>query len=223
MKFSEVPPLGYRQPVVTALLGFAAASVLIVLLPGPDTLVVVRNLLRGGRRRAAATVVGVLSGLVIWVAAASLGLSAVLRASHTGYDVLRYVGGAYLIYVGIQSLRSRAALTDGGGDVHEMRRYGPLLGSGYFAGLATDLLNPKVGVFFVTFLPAFVPRGADVGATTLALGAVFVVETLLYFIALIGVADRVVSWMTDARTRRRLDRGAGLVFIGFGLRLATEN
>lgn len=214
--------LRYGRRVLTALLGFAAASTLIVLLPGPDTLVVVRNLLRGGRRRAAATVLGVLSGLVIWVAAASLGLSAVLRASHTGYDVLRYVGGAYLIYVGIQSLRARAALT-GQGEVHEMRRYGPLLGSGFFSGLATDLLNPKVGVFFVTFLPAFVPRGADVGATTLVLGAVFVVETLLYFIALIGVADRVVSWMADARTRHRLDRGAGLVFIGFGLRLATEN
>ena len=83
--------------MVTALLGFAAASVLIVLLPGPDTLVVVRNMLRGGRRRAATTVLGVLSGLVIWVAAASLGLSAILQASHTGYDVLRYVGGAYLI------------------------------------------------------------------------------------------------------------------------------
>jgi len=208
--------------VLTATLGFAAASVLIVLLPGPDTLVVVRNMLRGGRRRAIWTVIGVLSGLVIWVVAASLGLSAVLRASHTGYDVLRYVGGAYLIYVGVQSLRSRVLR-------HEedpsavVRRPRPLLGSGYVAGLATDLLNPKVGVFFITFLPAFVPRGADVGTATLAFGAVFVLETLIYFIALIGVADRVVAWMTDARTRRRLDRGAGLIFIGFGLRLATEN
>jgi threonine/homoserine/homoserine lactone efflux protein len=208
--------------VVTALLGFAAASVLIVLLPGPDTLVVVRNLLRGGRRRAVWTVLGVLSGLVIWVVAASLGLAAVLRASPTGYDVLRYVGGAYLIYVGIQSWRSRAAVT-AGDEPHLPRRYGPFLGSGYVSGLATDLLNPKVGVFFVTFLPAFVPRGADVGAVTLALGAVFIVETLLYFVALIGVADRVVAWMTDVRTRRRLDRGAGVIFICFGLRLATEN
>ena len=202
------------------MLGFAAASVLIVLLPGPDTLVVVRNMLRGGRRRAVATVIGVLSGLVIWVVAASLGLSAVLRASHTGYDVLRYVGGAYLIYVGVQSLRSRVLRHDDPtASVHHPR---PLLGSGYVAGLATDLLNPKVGVFFITFLPAFVPRGADVGMATLAFGAVFVLETLVYFIALIGVADRVVSWMTDPRTRRRLDRGAGLIFIGFGVRLATE-
>jgi threonine/homoserine/homoserine lactone efflux protein len=208
--------------VFAALLGFAAASVLIVLLPGPDTLVVVRNLLRGGRRRAVSTVAGVLTGLVVWVVAASMGLSAVLRASHTGYDMLRYVGGAYLIWVGVQALRSRAALAHDP-QSEPARRYPPLLGSGYLAGLATDLLNPKVGVFFVTFLPAFVPHGADVRAVTLLLGAIFAVETLVYFALLIGVADRVVSWMTDPRTRRRLDRGAGLVFIGFGVRLATEN
>jgi threonine/homoserine/homoserine lactone efflux protein len=207
--------------VVTALFAFAAAAALIVLLPGPDTLVVVRNLLRGGRRRAVSTVTGVLSGLVVWVLAASLGLSAVLRASHTGYDALRYAGGAYLIWIGIQSLRRRRDTTT---DMlpGTSRGYGPLLGSGYIAGLATDLLNPKVGVFFITFLPAFVPRGTDVGAATLAFGAIFVVETLVYFAVLIRVADRVVGWMTDPRTRRHLDRGAGLVFVGFGVRLATE-
>jgi threonine/homoserine/homoserine lactone efflux protein len=178
-------------------------------------------LLRGGRRRAMSTVFGVLSGLVIWVAGASLGLSAVLRASHTGYDVLRYVGAAYLIWIGVQSLRSRMALT-GAAEALSPRKYGPLLGSGYVAGLATDLLNPKVGVFFVSFLPGFVPHGTDVGLMSLALGAVFVLETLVYFALLIGAADRVVSWMTNARTRRQLDRAAGLVFIGFGVRLATE-
>jgi threonine/homoserine/homoserine lactone efflux protein len=208
--------------MLTALLGFAAASVLIVLLPGPDTLVVVRNLLRGGRRRAASTVVGVLSGLVIWVLAACLGLSAVLRASHTGYDVLRYVGGAYLIWVGVQSLRSRAVMTTDASET-VARRFRPLLGSGYAAGLATDLLNPKVGVFFITFLPAFVPRGTSVGPATLAFGAIFVLETLLYFVVLIRVADRVVRWMTEPRTRKRLDGAAGLVFLGFGVRLATES
>jgi threonine/homoserine/homoserine lactone efflux protein len=208
--------------VGTALLGFAAASILIVLLPGPDTLVVVRNLLRGGRRRAIATVIGVLTGLVVWVTSASLGLSALLRASHTGYEVLRYVGGAYLLWIGIQAVRGRTAPA-GDNVVVPRQRYGPLLGSGYVAGLATDLLNPKVGVFFVTFLPAFVPSGADVGLTTLAFGSVFVLETFLYFAVLITIADRVMVWMTNARTRRRLDRAAGLIFIGLGLRLATES
>ncbi|MBV9291464.1 MAG: LysE family translocator [Frankiales bacterium] len=212
--------------MLTALLGFGAAAALIVLLPGPDTLVVVRNLLRGGRRRATATASGVLSGLVVWVLAASLGVSALLRASHTGYDVLRYVGGAYLVWIGIQSLRSRALASqelDTGAVAKTPRRYGPLLGSGYLAGLATDLLNPKVGVFFITFLPAFVPHNARIGLTTLAFGAIFVAETLVYFVVLIRVADRVVGWMNDARIRRRLDRIAGAVFIAFGVRLATES
>lgn len=208
--------------MTTAVLGFAAASALLVVLPGPDTLVVVRNLLRGGRARATATAVGVLTGLAVWVVAASLGLSAVLRASHTGYDVLRYVGAAYLLVVGLQSLRSRVGRHDR--DVPDVAAGSrPLLGTGYVAGLATDLLNPKVGVFFVTFLPAFVPHGADVGVATLAFGGIFIAETLAYFAVLIRAADRVLSWMRDPRTRRRLDRGAGLVFIGFGLRLATES
>jgi threonine/homoserine/homoserine lactone efflux protein len=157
-------------------------------------------------------VLGVLSGLAVWVVAASLGLSAVLRASHTGYDALRVVGAAYLVWIGIQSLRSP------GGPLE----YKPMLGSGYVSGLLTDLLNPKVGVFFVSFLPGFVPHGQPVGRFSLLLGAIFVLETALYFAMLLGVADRVVGWMNDTRIRRRLDRAAGVVFIGFGVRLATE-
>src|SRR5436309_5831704 len=196
------------------------------MLPGPDTLVVVRNLLRGGRARATATAFGVLTGLVIWVLAATLGVSAVLRASHTGYDVLRYVGGAYLVWIGVQSLRSRMSRRDETvANVEESTvrgSRGPILGSGFAAGFATDLLNPKVGVFFVTFLPAFVPPHGDVVAVTLAFGGIFIVGTFVYFALLIRAADRVVGWMRDPRTRRRMDRVAGLVFIGFGIRLATE-
>lgn len=210
--------------MLAALLTFTATAALIVMLPGPDTLVVVRNLLRGGRRRGAVTALGVMTGLLVWVVTASLGLSAVLRASHTGYDVLRIVGAAYLIWIGLQSIRSRTSLTGGHDEPKQVssRRYGPLLGSGYASGLLTDLMNPKVGVFFISFLPGFVPHGQDVGVFTLLLGAIFVVETGLYFVMLLGVADRVVGWMNDVRTRRRLDRAAGLVFIGFGVRLATE-
>src|SRR5437660_4880425 len=147
--------------MLAALLTFTTASVLIVLLPGPDTLVVVRNLLRGGRRQAAWAAVGVLSGLTIWVATAALGLSALLRASHVGYEVLRIAGAAYLFFLGVQSLRSRAVPMSGEPAMQEppepARSRPALLGRGFGAGLATDLLNPKVGVFFVTFLPGFVP------------------------------------------------------------------
>jgi threonine/homoserine/homoserine lactone efflux protein len=97
-----------------------------------------------------------------------------------------------------------------------------LLGHGFFAGLLTDLLNPKVGVFFVSFLPGFVPHGASVGATTLLLGAIFIAETALYCALLVTLAGRVTAWMNTARTRRRLDLATGTVLIGFGLRLALE-
>ena len=86
---------------------FLVAATLIILLPGPDTLVVIRNLVRGGRRVAARTVLGVLSGLTVWVITATLGLSAVLGASHDAYLGLRIVGAAYLTYLGVRSLRSR--------------------------------------------------------------------------------------------------------------------
>jgi threonine/homoserine/homoserine lactone efflux protein len=216
--------------MIAAVLSFAAAAALIVLLPGPDTLVVVRGMLRGGPRRAALTAVGVLCGLLVWILAAAAGLAALLRASETGYTVLRIVGAVYLITIGIQSLRARGGQLSGliepadptSGAAPAGRRRG-VLGSGFVAGVTTDLLNPKVGAFFVTFLPSFVPRGEPVGATTALLGAIFLVETAIYFTVLIGATRRVTTWMADHRTRRRLERGTGVVLVAFGIRLAVEH
>ncbi|MCW2495726.1 LysE family translocator [Jatrophihabitans sp.] len=203
--------------MLVSLGAFAIAATLIVLLPGPDTLVVIRGLLRGGRSRGLSTTLGVLCGLVLWVAAASLGLSAVLRASKIGYDILRAVGAAYLIWLGVLALRTRGTVPS---TTDSPRR--ELLGSGYVAGLLTDLLNPKVGVFFVTFLPSFVPQGYPVGATCLLFGAIFVVLTGLYFAVLLALAQRVTGWMTEPRIRRRLDTVTGTVLVGLGLRLAID-
>ena len=196
---------------------FTIAANLIVLLPGPDTLVVVRNLIRGGRGAAIRTVFGVLSGLVVWVFAAALGLSAVLSASHDAYLALRIVGAAYLIWLGVQSLRSRGNPAE---EPAASRRR--LLGTGFPAGIASDLLNPKVGVFFVTFLPGFVPHGYSVGWMSLLLGGIFLVLTAIYFAILIAASGPVTRWITDVRIRRRMDRITGLILIGFGARLAIE-
>ncbi len=197
--------------MLVSLVTFSLAATLVVLLPGPDTLVVVRNLVRGGRPVAARTVLGVLSGLSVWVITAVLGLSAVLHASHDAYVGLRIVGAAYLVYLGIKSLRSR--------DDKEIspRR---LLGTGFTAGLLTDLLNPKVGVFFVTVLPGFVPHGYSVPWMSLVLGAIFVILTGAYFVVLLLASRSVTRWLTESRLRRRIDRCAGVILIGFGLRVA---
>jgi len=203
--------------MLVSLGAFTVAAVLIVLLPGPDTLVVLRNLVRGGRATAVQTVLGVLSGLTVWVVAAALGLSAVLRASHDAYLALRIAGAVYLLWLGVSSLRSH-----GRPAAERPARRRSLIGQGYSAGLATDLLNPKVGVFFVTFLPGFVPAGYPVGWVSVALGGIFVGLTALYFAVLILASGRVTTWMSTAHIRRRLDRATGLVLIGFGLKLATE-
>ena len=201
--------------MLSAVLTFALAGALLVLIPGPDTLVVLRSVILYGRREAARTSLGVLTGLVVWIGAAALGLTALLRASEDGFLVLRLIGAAYLLYLGVQALRSRvlqkpAAPTRS------------LVGRGYRAGLMTDLLNPKVGVFFITFFPAFIPHHANVAAMTLWLGTIFVAETALYFSAILLFVRRVSAWMESDRVRRRLNRATGLVLIGFGVRLVVE-
>ncbi len=229
--------------MVLAVAAFSLAAALIVLLPGPDTLVVLRELVREGRGRAAQTVAGVLCGLTVWVVAAALGLSALLRASHAGYVGLKIAGATYLIWLGVQSLRMRR-LAERQHPVDERsqqpvdersqrpaherpQRAGErprrrLLGRGFVAGLATDLLNPKVGVFFVTFLPGFVPSGYSVAELSLLFGAIFIVETALYFTLLLALASPVTRWLADARIRRRMDATTGVVLIGLGVRLAVE-
>jgi threonine/homoserine/homoserine lactone efflux protein len=207
--------------VIVATLEFLAAAGLIILLPGPDTLVVLRSILRSGRPQARRTVLGVLTGLSIWAAGAVLGLSALLRASHDGYTALRIAGAVYLCALGIQAFRSRGASTEVTAGEAVRRRRG-VIGTGYLAGLTTDLLNPKVGVFFVTFLPAFVPHGEPIGAVTALFGAIFVIETGLYFVLFLTFADRLMAGMRRPRVRQVLDRCTGAVLVGFGIRLALE-
>lgn len=202
--------------MLVSYLAFAGAAALIVLLPGPDTLVVVRSILRGGRRQGLLTALGNLCGLTIWVTGAVLGIAALLRASEVGYNALRVVGACYLVYLGVQAWRSRGAVEDA------LSRTGGVLGTGFKAGILTNLFNPKIGVFFVTFLPGFVPAGSAVAPTTAAFGAIFVLLTALYWLALLGIAERVRTWMSTPTIRRRMDIATAGVLVGFGVRIATE-
>jgi threonine/homoserine/homoserine lactone efflux protein len=199
-----------------AVVTFAAAAALLILVPGPDNALVVRNALRGGRRCGQVTAAGVLTGLLLWAIAAALGLSALLKASRVGYDILRYAGAVYLVWLGITSLRHRPdAPADADDPPGAVRR-------AYLTGVTTNLFNPKVGIFFITFLPAFIPHGASVGATSVLFGTMFVLETAAWFALLLWLIGRGSSWLRQPRVQRRLDRITGVVLIGFGVRLATE-
>jgi threonine/homoserine/homoserine lactone efflux protein len=203
-----------------ALLTFAVAGGALVVLPGPDSLLILRSIVLKGRATALRTAAGILTGLVVWAVAAAVGLAALLEASDTGYTVLRLAGAAYLLTLGVRALRRRH---DAGDAAESGSTRGGLLGTGFVAGLATNLLNPKVGVFFVTFLPGFIPHEASVGATSLLLGGIYVLETAIYFLVLLLLVERISAALRRRRVRRALDRVTGAVLVAFGLRLAVEH
>jgi len=212
--------------MTATLLGFAVAATLLILAPGPDSMLVLRNSLRGGRRVGLSTAAGTLTGLVGWALAATLGLSSLLAASRIGYDLLRFAGAAYLIWLGATSLwpRRRAAPNrkhpDREGDVALV----PVAGvrRAYVNGVISNLCNPKIGAFFVAFLPAFIPAGTSVREFSLLLGVWFALETSLWLGALVWMVHRGAGWLSRSKVQRRLERLTGVVLIGFAIRLATE-
>jgi threonine/homoserine/homoserine lactone efflux protein len=216
--------------VTTALLGFALASTLVILAPGPDSMLVMRNTMRGGRRTGWVTACGTLSGLTIWALAAALGLSALLRVSHVGYDILRFCGAAYLIWLGVTSLAhfrrktpTEPAEADGSAVPGLAGPRAARPGRAYLNGLLSNLLNPKISVFFMAFLPAFVPTGAPTAEFSLVLGVWFIAETGLWLAVVAWLAGRGVRWLRRPTVQRWIERVTGIVLIGFGLRLATES
>lgn len=209
--------------MLTAVVTFSAAAALLVVLPGPDTMVVLRSAVRGGRRRATWTALGGLTGLVIWVSVTALGLAAALRASHDLYLALKIAGAGYLVWLGIRSLCSRG-LGRSGMEPAAQARLDPApvrFGAGYGAGLATNLLNPKIGVLFVALLPGFIPAGHSVAGTSLLLGAIYIAETAVYVAVLIGLTASVQRWLANPRVRRYLDRLVGTVFVGLGVQMVV--
>jgi threonine/homoserine/homoserine lactone efflux protein len=217
--------------MTAVLLAFALTATLLILAPGPDSMLVMRNTLRGGQRAGWITACGTMSGLAVWAVAAALGLSALLRVSHVGYDVLRLAGAAYLIWLGVTSLRSRhgpagpaAGGAAAGGAGEPARRPAGRVGGWrvYLNGLLSNLFNPKIGVFFVAFLPGFIPARASAAAFSFVLGLWFIVETGAWLVTLTWLVARGVGWLRGSAAQRWAERVTGVVLIGFGLRLAVE-
>ncbi len=212
----------------TALVEFAIAATLLILAPGPDSMLVLRNSLRGGRRVGLSTAAGTVTGLLTWALAATLGITTLLTASRVGYDVLRLVGGAYLVWLGVMTLRRRpskpAAAPDppAGPDMRLVGRGPTSLRRAYVNGVISNACNPKIGVFFVAFLPNVMPAGAPAREVSLALGAWFALETGVWLAAVVLIADRAKAWLSRPRWQRRLEQLTGLVLVAFGVRVATE-
>jgi threonine/homoserine/homoserine lactone efflux protein len=192
------------------LLAFAGVSLVVIVTPGQDTALTIRNTLAGGHRGGVLTAFGVVTGQLTWALAASAGLSALLLASRPVFVGLRVAGAAYLVFLGGQALlaaiRGRTHGTAGG------RRSAP-----YRQGLFSNLGNPKMVVFFTSLLPQF---AASFGGM-LVLGAAFASLTLAWLSLYAVAVARAKSVLVRTRVRRALDAAAGLVLVTFGVRLAT--
>jgi len=204
------------------LLVFIGVAAVVIVIPGPDTAVVTKNVLVHGRRTAFGTSLGVSAGLSVWTLAAAVGVASVVRASAVAFTALKLVGALYLIWLGVQALRA-ARHTESGGRLAtaDTRTLGPV--GGFRQGLLSDLANPKIGIFFTSLLPQFVAPGHSVLVPFLALGAVFVLMTVLWLSAYCLVAARAAETLQRPRVRAAMDRFTGVVLIALGLRLAIEH
>jgi RhtB (resistance to homoserine/threonine) family protein len=202
-------------------LPFLALSILLIVIPGPDTAVVTKNALLGGRRSGVYAAVGVTMGLTVWTIAAALGIAALLQASSVAFLILKIVGALYLIWLGVQMFRARdltATATSAGHGVARHAGHAKALRQ----GLLSDLANPKIAIFFTSFLPQFVHGDGPAFAALLMLGCVFALLTLVW-LASYGVAvGHASAVMRRPRVRRTLDRITGVILIAFGVRLVFE-
>lgn len=204
--------------VVQALSAYVVAAGLLTLTPGLDTALILRTAAVEGPKRAAFAALGINIGCLIWGAAVALGLGALLAASTLAFNVLKWAGAAYLVWLGLNLLlkpRDRFEVSDGakvgGGDLAWMRR-----------GFLTNLLNPKVGVFYVSFLPQFLPADVQAAPFIFLLAVIHVILGSCWSATLILATRPIAGVLQRAAVVRWLDRVTGGLFLAFGVRLALE-
>jgi RhtB (resistance to homoserine/threonine) family protein len=202
---------------------FIGVAAVVIIVPGPDTAVILRNILLHGRRAGLGTSFGVAAGLAAWTVAAALGVASIVRASEVAFTALKLIGALYLVWLGIQAIRTAGEAIGHGEDSPAGSRRAITARAGFRQGLLSDLANPKIGIFFTSLLPQFVDPGHAVLVPFLLLGAVFVTMTTLWLIAYCMVAARLAQMLQRPRIKRALDRITGAVLIGLGLRLAAEH
>jgi threonine/homoserine/homoserine lactone efflux protein len=198
---------------------FVGVVALLTITPGADMAMVARSVFTGGRRDAFATTLGIAAGCLVWALASAVGVAALLAASRTAYDALRLVGAAYLVWLGVQTL---LAARRGAPEPVAPARGGAKRASPFRQGLLTNLFNPKIAIFYSTFLPQFIAPGDPVVALSLALAGVHIAFGLAWLSLYAWLLDRAVAAFKGSRVRRALDAVTGTVLVSLGLRLAAE-
>jgi threonine/homoserine/homoserine lactone efflux protein len=208
---------------VSQFIAFLGVCVVVIVTPGPDTALTIRNTLLGTQRAGVFTAIGVAGGQAIWTVAASAGIAALLVASEPAFVAVKLVGAAYLSFLGAQAIyhalrpapahEPRAATTPA-------RGLGPSVA--LRQGLLSDLGNPKMAVFFTSLLPQFAPNSGSAFLSLLALGLVFCALTFSWLALYAAAVARAGDVLRRPRIRRTLDAVTGAVLVALGLRIATE-
>lgn len=204
-------------------LAFAGIAALLTITPGADTMLVMRSVLARGQRAGLWTTLGICAGLFIHAAISALGLSLILVRSATAFEVVKLAGAAYLLWLGAQSIwrawkqRDHDAPTPGSASARPQRS-----GRSFGEGLLTNLLNPKVAIFYLAFLPQFISVGDPVLAKSIVLATIHCVLSLIWLSLIALFLGRLRALLTRAHIQRRLEAATGVVLIAFGLRLALE-
>jgi len=217
---------------------FAVVAGLVTIIPGLDTALVVRTTVTQGRRRGFAAALGINTGVLVWGVAAAVGVSALLAASQLAYDVVRAAGAAYLVWLGTTMLwrtwTRRAAAARGTDRRDNARRdttdAQPVTSRPpesvvrtWLRGATANLLNPKIGAFYLAMLPQFIPAHASHLLMGLALAGIHDAEGLIWFTALISAVHFARRFLDSNRVHKIMDRVTGTVLIGFGLKLALSS
>ncbi|HUA25381.1 MAG TPA: LysE family translocator [Steroidobacteraceae bacterium] len=203
--------------IAQALATFCIAAALLTIAPGLDTALILRTAAAESQRDATLAGLGIVLGCLTWGAAVALGLGALLAASELAFAVLRWAGAVYLVWLGVSLIlrpRSEFALELAAGTRSPSSRN--WLGRGYL----TNLLNPKVGVFYVSFLPQFLPAHVAAGPFIFLLAALHALMGVVWFGLLIIATRPIARTLKRPAVVRRLDRLTGLVFVSFGVKLA---
>ena len=195
---------------------FLLAVLALFLIPGPAVFLTLAQSVHGGRRAGIATALGIALGDLVHVLMAILGLSALLLASATAFQTMKYAGALYLLYLAVKAWRTKPA------EAHEETAIDS--GHAFRQGLLTEVLNPKTAIFFLAFFPQFVhPARGPVTAQLMLLGTLFVTLSILYTTLLAVLAGWIRPWLTgDTRVARWQGKFIASLYIGLGLRLALQ-
>ncbi len=205
-----------------AVLGFGAVALLLTVVPGIDTTLVLRSTIVGGRRQAAAAALGITLGLFVWGAAAAVGAAALLAASEWAFRLVGLVGAAYIAYLGGRMLWRAARGDDVAAGVAGATAP-PGRGRALVTGFTTNLLNPKIGVFYIATIPQFIPAGYSPLAMGLLLAAVHAALGIAWFALIVMGAGYARRWLASPRGVRIVDAVAGTALVAMGAKLALAH